>query len=133
MLWRVMPFEVLGQAARFLRFKRLIERSGLVRVQIVLDEHDLFGVREHFVAPAAGVCSIKSKHAVTRGVFQISSAIWKMAQSKTQGNAARSDGSEGAAYRSRYGRSISPIVAATLCIGAPKYPWAPAQMPQQPA
>ncbi len=40
-----------------------------------------------------------------------------MAQSKTQGNAACADGSEGAACRSRHGAvAISPIVAAALCI-----------------
>ena len=34
-LRRVMPFEALGQAARFLRRKRLVKRRRLVRVQIV--------------------------------------------------------------------------------------------------
>ncbi len=48
-LWRVMPFEALVEAARLAGREGLVERSGLVRVQIVLDEHDLFGVREHLV------------------------------------------------------------------------------------
>jgi len=41
-----MPFEALGEAARFGGRKGLVERRRLVGVEIVLDEDDLLGIGE---------------------------------------------------------------------------------------
>jgi hypothetical protein len=46
MLGRVMPFEPLDEAARFGGRKGLVERSQAMGVEVVLDEHDLFGAGE---------------------------------------------------------------------------------------
>ena len=49
-LGRVMPLEPLDQAARLGRLESLLERGGDVRVQIVLDQHDLLGIGEVHIA-----------------------------------------------------------------------------------
>ena len=45
-LGRVMPFEPLDEPTRFGGGKSFVERSRAMGVEIVLDEHDPFGVRE---------------------------------------------------------------------------------------
>ena len=44
MFGRVMPFEPLGEAARFGGGEGRVERGGRVRAEIVLDQDDFFGV-----------------------------------------------------------------------------------------
>src|SRR5258708_7888267 len=46
---RVVPFEPLGEAARFGGGESCIERSRRVRAEIVLDQHDFFGAGKMYV------------------------------------------------------------------------------------
>src|ERR1700722_6923286 len=43
---RVMPLETLGEAASFLGREGRVERGRRMRVQVVLDQYDLFGIRK---------------------------------------------------------------------------------------
>src|SRR5688572_33019084 len=45
-----MPFEALDDPAGFSGFERFIQRCWCVGIQIVLNQHDLFGIREVDVA-----------------------------------------------------------------------------------
>jgi hypothetical protein len=41
-----MPLETLGEAASFLGREGRVERGRRMRVQVVLDQYDLFGIRK---------------------------------------------------------------------------------------
>ena len=49
MFGRVVPFKSLYETARFLGGESCIERGRRVRAEIVLNQHDLFGVRKMHV------------------------------------------------------------------------------------
>ena len=53
MLRRLVPFEALDDPAGLGRFKRFVQRRWRVRVQIVLDQHDLLGFGEVNVGEVA--------------------------------------------------------------------------------
>jgi hypothetical protein len=50
---RVMPLETLGEAAGFLSREGRVERSRRMRVQVVLNQYDLFGVGKMHVGTIA--------------------------------------------------------------------------------
>ena len=62
-----MPFDPLSQPAGLARRERLVERGGVVGIQIVLDQHDQFGIREDVVAKEADGMGIVDRRA--RGCF----------------------------------------------------------------
>src|SRR3982074_2123097 len=45
-LWRVMPFEPLDEPSFFVRWKSLVQRCGLMGVEVVLHQNDFLGVGE---------------------------------------------------------------------------------------
>src|SRR5450432_1077229 len=54
---RVMPLETRGEAASFLGRERRVERGRRMRAQVVLNQHDLFGVGKMHVRSSLSTCA----------------------------------------------------------------------------